>query len=121
MQKAKSINLQGEKVSQVFTKAKKYDNINDSRILAKANVICADSTIACEKNGELHHALDSGLIEINAVQKLGTFISSKQKRKPSDITVCDLVGIGFQDAVIASCVMDESCNINKKEETLETK
>lgn len=34
-------------------------------------------------------------------------ISSKAKRNPDDITICDLVGIGFQDAVIASSVMEE--------------
>lgn len=79
----------------------------DENIFKIANIICVDSKDACEKNGELHHALDKGIIKIENVLELGDIINQKIKRKPTDITICDLVGIGFQDAVIASCVMEE--------------
>ena len=79
----------------------------DSKILEMANIVCVDSVEACAENGELHHALDMGCVDKNSVLELGKAISSNIKRKPNDITVCDLVGIGFQDAVIAGCVMSE--------------
>ena len=79
----------------------------DSKILEMANIVCVDSVEACAENGELHHALDMGCVDKNSVLELGRAISSNIKRKPNDITVCDLVGIGFQDAVIAGCVMSE--------------
>lgn len=79
----------------------------DSKILQYADIVCTDSVSACAKNGELHHALEAGLISQDEVVELGEVILSKIRRKPTDITVCDLVGIGFQDAVIASAVMGE--------------
>lgn len=79
----------------------------DEKILGIADVVCTDSIDACCKNGELHHALDKGYVKEDKVTELGAYISSKAKRNPDDITICDLVGIGFQDAVIASSVMEE--------------
>jgi len=87
----------------------------DSKILEKANIVCSDSKIACSQNGELHHALDKGLIKEDSVVEMGEAITKKIKRKQNDITICDLVGIGFQDAVIASCVMEEYNKIKKNE------
>ncbi len=79
----------------------------DSKIFSIANVVCADSIDACTNNGEIHHALTNGDININTIKELGTIISENHKRNENDITICDLVGIGFQDAVIASCVMEQ--------------
>lgn len=79
----------------------------DPKILGMADIVCTDSIDACAKNGELHHALDVGYVDKDNVYELGQVLSSKIKRKPTDITICDLVGVGFQDAVIASCVMNE--------------
>lgn len=79
----------------------------DEKILKIADIVCTDSIEACSKNGELHHAVEKGLISQDKVIELGQAISSNIKRNSNDITVCDLVGIGFQDAVIASCVMSE--------------
>lgn len=87
----------------------------DSKILEKANIVCSDSKIVCSQNGELHHALDKGLIKENKVVELGEAITKKIQRKENDITICDLVGIGFQDAVIASCVMEEYNKLKKNE------
>lgn len=79
----------------------------DSKILGIANIVCTDSIDACAKNGELHHALDMGYVDKDSVLELGQVITNNIKRNKTDITICDLVGIGFQDAVIASCVMNE--------------
>lgn len=93
----------------------------DPKILAMADIVCTDSKEACAKNGELHHALDMGYVDENRVFELGEAITSKIKRESTDITVCDLVGIGFQDAVIASCVMGEYDRQRKHEDTHEKK
>lgn len=93
----------------------------DPKILAMADIVCTDSKEACAKNGELHHALDMGYVDEDSVFELGEAISSKIKREVTDITVCDLVGIGFQDAVIASCVMGEFDRQRKHEDTHEIK
>lgn len=86
----------------------------DEKLLARADIVCTDSIIACSENGELHHALEKGCITKDKVTEMGSFISSKAKRKAQDITICDLVGIGFQDAVIASAVMEQYENIKNK-------
>lgn len=93
----------------------------DEKILEMANIVCTDSKDACAKNGELHHALDKGYVSQDNVIELGEAITSKIRRKTTDITVCDLVGIGFQDAVIASCVMSEFDRQRKHEDTHEIK
>lgn len=77
----------------------------DHDIFKKADIICTDSFDACANNGELHHAITNNAIEKKKVLELGEFISKGIKRKMADITICDLVGVGFQDAVIASSVM----------------
>jgi ornithine cyclodeaminase len=93
----------------------------DPKILAMADIVCTDSKDACAKNGELHHALDMGHVDENNVFELGEAITSKIQRDSTDITVCDLVGIGFQDAVIASCVMNEFEKHKNNTSTQETK
>lgn len=92
----------------------------DPKILEMADIVCTDSKEACAQNGELHHALDIGYIDEDSVFELGEAISSKIQRDSKDITVCDLVGIGFQDAVIASCVMSEFERQRKHEDTFKT-
>jgi len=82
----------------------------DHNIFKKADIVCTDSLDACAKNGELHHALTNNCIKKESVIELGEVISKGITRKPTDITICDLVGVGFQDAVIASSVMKKYKN-----------
>ena len=93
----------------------------DPKILEIADIICTDSIEACVKNGELHHATELGYVSADNVFELGQAISEKLKRKRTDITVCDLVGIGFQDAVIASSVLSEFNSQWKHKDTHEIK
>ena len=85
----------------------------DENIFKRANIVCADSLEACAKNGEIHHAIKQNIINPSNIVELGTVLLNKTQRKPSDITICDLVGVGFQDAAIANCVME---NYNKEKE-----
>jgi ornithine cyclodeaminase len=76
----------------------------DENILAISNIVVVDSREACSTHGELHHAIDKNLFSKDSAIELGTFIANNLKRNETDITVCDLVGIGFQDAVIGNCI-----------------
>ncbi len=85
----------------------------DEEILARGNILAVDSKDACSTHGELHHALDKGLVEKDAAIELGTIISNNIKRHNEDITICDLVGIGFQDAIIGNCIYKKVLEVNK--------
>ena len=80
----------------------------DSAILQRASIVAVDSIEMTAKNGELHHALEKGLIAKDKAIELGTIISNNIKRREKDITVCDLVGLGFQDAVIGAAVCERA-------------
>ena len=60
-------------------------------------------------------------IKRDKVFELGEAITNKIQREPTYITVCDLVGIGVQDAVNASCVMSEYDRHRKHHYTYEIK
>jgi alanine dehydrogenase len=71
------------------------------RVLERADHIIVDSLPQCSKFGELHHALQAG---VTADGELGEVILGKVAGRNSDdeITVCDLTGVGVQDAAIAA-------------------
>jgi ornithine cyclodeaminase len=71
--------------------------------LARAERVVCDSVSQCAAIGELHHALDAGLIDESAVDELGELTSGGKPGRQSDdeITICDLTGVGVQDTAIA--------------------
>lgn len=85
----------------------------DEKIFLLANTICVDSKLACFDNGELHHAVSKNCVKLNDVLELGEFLAKPKPRKETDITVCDLVGVGFQDATIANAVMKKYKKLKK--------
>ena len=78
----------------------------DENILKIANHIYADCREMCMCNGEIHHAIKNSLIKEDDIVEIGEVIREPQnyRRKLEDITVADLVGLGFQDAVVGSFV-----------------
>jgi len=78
----------------------------DSAILAKADVIIADSIPQCRLRGEIHKALESGRLEEGRVVELGMVIAGRAKGRTSEgqISVVDLTGVAVQDIAIASAV-----------------
>jgi ornithine cyclodeaminase len=78
----------------------------DSEILARADVIVADSLSQCLLRGEIHKALESGRIREERCIELGDVISGREKGRTSEnqITVVDLTGVAVQDIAIASAV-----------------
>ncbi len=78
----------------------------DSEILARADLVVADSRSQCRLRGEIHKANEAGRIRVEDCLELGEIISGKAKGRTSDaqITVADLTGVAVQDIAIASAV-----------------
>jgi ornithine cyclodeaminase len=80
-------------------------------ILKLADLYVADSGKQTRRLGELHHAIDAGLISAEAeVAELGDIIAGKRhgRRNASDITMADLTGTGVQDTAIAILAHDRA-------------
>lgn len=76
----------------------------EAEVLARANKLVCDAKKQCARLGELHHALDKGVLTNESqVIELGQLTSGKVSGRINDeeITVCDLTGTGVQDTVIA--------------------
>ena len=73
--------------------------------LAKADLFVCDRQSQCESLGELHHAIDAGLIDAEAEHpEIGQIISGTKKARTaeSQLIICDLTGTGVQDTAIAT-------------------
>ncbi|HZD57479.1 MAG TPA: cyclodeaminase [Anaerolineales bacterium] len=73
--------------------------------LEAADRLFCDRKSQCFRLGELHHALEAGLISEDApVTELGEVTAGMKPGRvdPSEITICDLTGTGVQDTVIAN-------------------
>ncbi|WP_049734904.1 ectoine utilization protein EutC [Rhizobium ecuadorense] len=74
-------------------------------VIAGAGLYVADSLKQTRRLGELHHAIDAGLITADAVfAELGQIIAGRVQGRTSDdqITIADLTGTGIQDTAIAT-------------------
>ncbi len=78
----------------------------DPAILAKADQVVADSFSQCRTRGEIHHALQAGLIDAEKITELGAVVAGRApgRRSEDEITVADLTGVAVQDLQIATAV-----------------
>jgi ornithine cyclodeaminase len=78
----------------------------DPAVLAKADVVVADSISQCIERGDIAHAVREGLINENSLVELGHIISGNARGRTSQdqITVADLTGVAVQDIQIAKAV-----------------
>jgi ornithine cyclodeaminase len=86
----------------------------DENIFGLADVIIADRLSQCVERGEIHHAVEKGVIAADDVTgELGDVILGKVhgRTSPDEITVCDLTGVGVQDAAIASVVLAKAIEL----------
>lgn len=77
-------------------------------VLARADKIVADSLSQCLAQGEIHHAVEQGVLRPEAVYaELGEIAAGLKPGRTSDqeITVADLTGVGVQDTAVASFVL----------------
>ncbi len=76
-------------------------------ILGRADVVVADSIAQCLDRGEIHKAIESGVITKEELVELGDVIAGHARGRASDpeITVADLTGVAVQDIQIATAVL----------------
>jgi ornithine cyclodeaminase/alanine dehydrogenase-like protein (mu-crystallin family) len=74
-----------------------------AEVVATADKVVTDVTAQCARLGELHHAVDAGLMSVGDVwAELGQVVVGDRPGREGDETiVCDLTGVGAQDAAIA--------------------
>lgn len=73
-------------------------------VLARADKVYCDSTVQCRRLGEVHHALEAGLVDEGKITgELGEIILGRKPARETEreITVADLTGLGVQDAAVA--------------------
>jgi ornithine cyclodeaminase len=79
----------------------------DSRILARADMVVADSIAQCLVRGEIHQAIKAGLVSEKQLVELGYVISGEAPSRSDEaqITITDLTGVAVQDIAIAMAVL----------------
>jgi ornithine cyclodeaminase len=80
-------------------------------VLARADKVVVDHLDQCLRLGELHHAVEAGLLAAGDVwAELGELAAGLKPGRQSDdeITVADLTGVGIQDAAVANVVVAEA-------------
>lgn len=77
-------------------------------LLARADLLVADSIRQCRTRGEISQALRAGAIEERDVTELGGILAGTATGRTSDdqITIADLTGLAVQDLAIASAVFE---------------
>ena len=78
----------------------------EAKLLAKADLVVADSVSQCVDHGECFHAVKDNLLEENAIVELGNVIRKTATGRTSEeqITIADLTGVAIQDIQIAKMV-----------------
>jgi ornithine cyclodeaminase len=82
-----------------------------SQVLSRADLIVCDHRGQCAERGELHHGLEDGAVgEHQEIVELGDLTSGRHpgRTSGSQITVCDLTGVGVQDAAIATLAYEKA-------------
>lgn len=87
----------------------------DADLLRKADKVVADRLEQCLHVGEIHHAVEAGLLRQEDVYaELGEIAAEMRAGRKSDqeITIADLTGVGVQDAAVANRVVDDALRRN---------
>ena len=83
----------------------------DPSLLAASNKVVADILDQCAVVGELHHALEKGLLKRTDVHaELGEVVAGKKAGRSSDedIIIFDSTGMALQDAAAAAIVYEKA-------------
>ena len=83
----------------------------ESKALARADLLVCDLKAQCFERGELHRGLEDGTIaEGDEIVELGELTSRSHPGRTDDsqVTICDLTGVGVQDAAIATLAYDKA-------------
>jgi ornithine cyclodeaminase/alanine dehydrogenase-like protein (mu-crystallin family) len=82
----------------------------DVDVLARTDLLVVDSLDQCLRFGELHHAVDAGVVDADDAIELGDVAGGRSPGRTSDeqLTVCDLTGVGVQDVAAAALVLERA-------------
>ena len=82
----------------------------DPALLERADRIAVDSRDQCARLGELQHALAAGMALDDRVVELGDIVAGNQpgRQADSELTICDLTGVGVQDVAAATMVLENA-------------
>jgi ornithine cyclodeaminase len=77
-------------------------------MLARADVVVADSRAQCRLRGEIHHALATQVLAEDRVVELGDVVAGRAPGRTAQdqITIADLTGVAVQDMAIAALVYE---------------
>ncbi len=78
-------------------------------VLRKADKVVADRLDQCARLGEIHHAIEAGVMRLEDVYaELGEIAAGMKpgRERDDEMTVADLTGVGVQDAAVANLVVD---------------
>ena len=77
-------------------------------VLARADLIVADSISQCRERGEIRHALTAGALDASRLVELGNIVRGLHSGRttPDQVTIADLTGVAVQDIQIARTVLD---------------
>jgi len=71
-------------------------------VLGAAARVVADLPAQAARLGEVHHAVEAGVLALDAVEALGDIVLGRRPaRERGGIIICDLTGLGVQDAALA--------------------
>jgi ectoine utilization protein EutC len=82
-----------------------HKNEIEPAVITGAGLYVADSLKQTRRLGELHHAIEAGLVTDGALYpELGEIIAGQKagRTRPDQITIADLTGTGIQDTAIAT-------------------
>ena len=87
----------------------------DPSLPARADLLVVDSRTQCAAIGELHHALAAGLVDERKAVELGEIcaLTHPGRTSASQLTVCDLTGVGVQDVAAANLVMEHAADLGE--------
>lgn len=82
-----------------------HKNEVDPKAVGKADLFICDKQSQCEKLGELHHAIEAGIVSASVqYAEIGDIVAGKREGRTNEaqLTYCDLTGTGVQDTAIAT-------------------
>ena len=94
----------GMHITAMGSDAEHKNEIAPAALVAASRYVC-DRIAQASLLGELHHALDAGLVDASAqIAELGQIIAGQALGRASaqEVTICDLTGTGAQDTAIAN-------------------
>jgi len=83
----------------------------EAKAFDRVDIVACDLKSQSFVRGELHHAIESGVISPeDEIFELGELISDQKfvRNSPQELSICDLTGVGVQDTMIARIALQKA-------------